>query len=187
MQSAMATRPRIASGALPGGYRHTGAPTLYRPEYAADIVAFFASKPVPVNAPEGGAKEAVQFIYATMPTFEEFAGSIGVSTVTLRDWETRHPAFALSCARARDTQRRWFTAGLASGAMNPTGGIFVAKNIIGWRDRTEVETVTRAEDSDATQAMKRALEHASPAQLAELSTLVAAMLANAPAMPSASE
>ena len=182
MQTAIATRPRLEHGAIPGGYRHTGSPTLYRPEYAADIVAFFASKPVPVTPPEGGAKEAVQFIYATMPTFEEFAGSIEVSTNILREWENRHAAFQVACARARDIQRRWFTAGLASGAMNPTGGIFVAKNIIGWRDRTEIETVTRAEDSESTSAMKAALEHASPEQLAALSTLVAAMLANAPAI-----
>lgn len=180
MQSAIA-RPTIASGAIPGGYRHIGAPTLYKPEYATDIVAFFASKPVPITPPDGGAKEAVQFIYATMPTFEEFAGSIEVSTNILREWENRHAAFQVACARARDIQRRWFTAGLASGAMNPTGGIFVAKNIIGWRDKTEVETVTRAEDSDATTAMKRALAHATPEQLQALSTLVQAMMANAPA------
>tara|TARA_R110000868_G_scaffold165150_3_gene398095 strand:+ start:836 stop:1390 length:555 start_codon:yes stop_codon:yes gene_type:complete len=181
MQSAITTRPRISDGAIPGGYRHTGSPTLYRPEYAADIVTFFASKPVPVTPPEGGAKEAVQFIYATMPTFEEFAGLIEVSTNILREWENRHTAFQVACARARDIQRRWFTAGLASGAMNPTGGIFVAKNIIGWRDRTEVETVTRVEDSESTQAMKLALHHATPDQLAALSTLVRAMMANAPA------
>ena len=66
--------------------------------------------------------------------------------------------------------------------MNPTGGIFVAKNVIGWRDRTEVETVSRAEDSESTSAMKAALEHASPEQLQALSALVRAMLSNAPAI-----
>jgi hypothetical protein len=71
--------------------------------------------------------------------------------------------------------------GLASGTYNPTGAIFVAKNLAGWRDRTEVETVTRVEDSESTQAMKLALQHATPEQLQALSTLVASMMANAPA------
>jgi hypothetical protein len=81
-------------------------------------------------------------------------------------------------------QEDWMANALASGIANPTGAIFVAKNMLGWRDKTEVETISRIEDSDATTAMKRALEHASPDQLQALSALVAAMLANAPASAS---
>ena len=157
-----------------------GAPTLYRPEYCDSIVDFFAFRPIP-TAQSSDAKEAIQQIYATMPTFQAFAQSIGVSTKVLYDWQNRHAAFSEACARARDIQEQWFIAGLNTGGMNPTGGIFVSKNILKWRDRTEVETVARVEDSESTTAMKLALEHASPEQLAALSTLVQQMLANAPA------
>ena len=150
------------------------------------VVEYFASRPIP-TAQSIDNREAVAQTYATMPTFQGFSGSIGVSTKVLYDWQGRHATFSEACARARDIQEQWFIAGLNTGGMNPTGGIFVSKNILKWRDKTEVETVTRAQDSEATLAMKAALEHASPEQLQALASLVAAMLANAPAIPSASE
>ena len=150
------------------------------------VVEYFASREIPtMQSPDN--REAVAQTYAMMPTFQGFAGSISVSTKVLYDWQGRHATFSEACARARDIQEQWFIAGLNTGGMNPTGGIFVSKNILKWRDKTEVETVTRAEDSEATLAMKAALEHASPEQLAALSTLVQQMLANAPSLPSASE
>ena len=166
--------------------KRIGAPTLYREEYCHLVVDYFAARPIPATQSIDN-REAVAQTYATMPTFQGFAGSIGVSTKVLYDWQGRHAAFGEACARARDIQEQWFIAGMNTGGINPTGGIFVSKNILKWRDRTEVETVSRAEDSESTSAMKRALEYATPAQLADLSALVAAMLANAPAIPSASE
>ena len=144
------------------------------------VVDYFAARQIPTTQSNDN-REAVQQTYATMPTFQGFAGSIGVSTKVLYDWQNRHAPFSEACARARDIQEQWFIAGLSTGGMNPTGGIFVSKNILKWRDKTEVETISRTEDSEATLAMKRALEHATPDQLAALSTLVQAMLANAPA------
>jgi hypothetical protein len=178
-------RPTIASGAIPGGYRHIGAPTLYKPEYAQAIIDYFEAAQLPGDlAPDdsgpGSGRRQTERIYTHMPTLQGFARSIGTSTKVLKDWEMRHVAFGLACARARDIMDQHLAQGLASGVYNPTGASFVAKNLAGWKDRTEVETVTRVEDSESTQAMKRALEHATPSQLAELSTLVASMLANAP-------
>lgn len=144
------------------------------------VVEFFASRPIPTTQSDDN-RESVQQTYATMPTFQAFAQSIGVSTKVLYDWQGRHATFSEACARARDIQEQWFIAGLNTGGMNPTGGIFVSKNILKWRDKTEVETISRAEDSEATTAMKQALQHATPEQLAALSSLVQAMLANAPA------
>ena len=186
MQAAIATRPRLVDGALPGGYRHIGAPTLYRPEYAQAIIDYFESAQLPGDlAPDdsgpGSGKRAVERIYTHMPTLQGFARSIGTHVQRVHEWAKRHPAFAESCARARSIMDEHMARGLASGVYNPTGAVFVAKNLNGWRDRTEVETVSRAEDSESTSAMKAALEHATPGQLQALSTLVAAMMANAPA------
>ena len=132
--------------------------------------------------PDSSQSEQARAVCSEVPTFAGFARSIGVSSATLIDWEKRHPAFAESRARCRDMVEVWFSVALTTGAAHATGAIFVAKNILGWRDRTEVETVSRVEDSESTSAMKAALEHASPAQLAALSALVAAMMANAPAI-----
>jgi len=176
-------RPTIASGAIPGGYRHIGSPTLYKPEYAQAIIDYFESAQLPGDlAPaKDNNQKAVERIYTHMPTLQGFARSIGTSTKVLKEWENRHAAFGMAVARARDIMDQHLAQGLASGAYNPTGASFVAKNLAGWKDKSEVETVTRIEDSEATIAMKRALEHATPEQLQALSTLVAAMLANAPA------
>lgn len=174
----------------PTPLKRTGAPTLYRDEYCAMMIAWFedlASKVQPVADPAPDAKRSVAQVCGQIPTFERFASNIGVSVKCLMEWRNRHEAFGTAYARAKSIQADVFTQGLATGAMNPTGGIFVAKNVLGWRDRTEIETVTRAEDSESTSAMKRALEHATPDQLQALSALVAAMMANAPAIPSASE
>ena len=154
------------------------------------MVAWFedlAFKIQPVADPTPDAKRSVAQVCGQIPTFERFASNIGVSVKCLMEWRDRHETFGASYARAKSIQSDVFTQGLATGVMNPTGAIFVAKNILGWRDRSEVETVTRVEDSESTSAMKAALQHASPEQLADLSALVAAMLANAPAISSGSE
>ena len=164
--------------------KRMGAPTLYREEYGDIMIAWFedlASKVQPVADPAPDAKRSVAQVCGQIPTFERFASNIGVTYKALQEWSVRHTSFGEAYARAKSIQADVFAQGLATGVMNPTGAIFVAKNVLGWRDRTEVETVTRAEDSDATLAMKRALEHATPKQLDELRSLVASMLANAPA------
>lgn len=145
------------------------------------VVDYFASRPIPITQSDDN-REAVAQTYASMPTFQGFAGSIGVSTKVLYDWQGRHASFGEACARARDIQEQWFIAGLNTGGINPTGGIFVSKNILKWKDKSEVETVSRVEDSESTTAMKLALAHATPEQLQALSALVAAMLSNAPAI-----
>jgi DNA-packaging protein gp3 len=184
--AALATRPRLADGALPGGYRHIGAPTIYKPEYAQAIIDYFEAAQLPGDlAPNdsgsGSGRRALERVYTHMPTLQGFARSIGTHTQRIYEWAARHPSFADACARARCIMDQHLAQGLASGVYNPTGAIFVAKNLAGWKDRTEVETVSRVEDSESTIAMKRALEHATPSQLADLSALVQQMLANTPA------
>jgi len=131
--------------------------------------------------PDSSGAEQARAVCSEVPTFAGFAAHIGVSPQTLDNWCKRHAEFLESRARCKAITEQWFSIALTTGAANPTGAIFVAKNVLGWRDRTEVETVSRAEDSDSTLAMKRALEHASAEQLAALASLVQQMLANAPA------
>ena len=157
---------------------------LYRDEYPAMLVDYFESRPLGlrmIDAP--GQADCARAVCSEIPTFQGFSKLIGVSPATMNAWDRNPgaPEWLESRARAKAIQEDWMANALASGIANPTGAIFVAKNMLGWRDKTEVETVTRTEDSEATTAMKRALEHATPEQLAALSTLVQAMLANAPA------
>ena len=154
---------------------------LYRDEYPAMLVEYFESRPLGLRMIDAGQADTARAVCSEVPTFQGFSRLIGVSPSVMCDWDRRHPAWFEARARAKAIQEDWFGNALVSGIGNPTGAIFVAKNMLGWKDKTEVETVTRAEDSEATTAMKRALEHATPEQLAALSTLVQQMLANAPA------
>ena len=177
MQSAIATRqdsppppPRRAHNAL------------YRDEYPSMLVAYFEARPLGLRMIDAGQADTARAVCSEVPTFQGFSRVIGCSPTTFAEWDKRHPAWLDARARCKAIQEDWFSNALVSGIGNPTGAIFVAKNMLNWRDRSEVETVTRAEDSEATSAMKRALEHASPEQLQALATLVQAMLANAPAI-----
>ena len=169
--------------------QRTGAPSSYRPEYAEMMVRWFAERGECTLRllPDSSGAEQARAVCSEVPTFAGFAAHIGVSPQTMDNWCKRHAEFVEARARCKAITEQWFSIALTTGAANPTGAIFVAKNILGWKDRSEVETVSRVEDSESTTAMKAALEHASPAQLADLSALVRAMLANAPAIPSASE
>ena len=151
------------------------------------LVSYFEARPLGLRMIDAGQADTARAVCSEVPTFQGFSRVIGVSPTVMCDWDKRHAAWSEARARCKAIQEDWFSNALVSGIGNPTGAIFVAKNMLGWRDRTEVETVTRAEDSESTSAMKAALEHATPEQLGALSTLVAAMLANAPAISSGSE
>ena len=183
------TAMALATSQPPPYTQRTGAPSSYRPEYAEMMVQWFADRGDCTLRllPDSSGAEQARAVCSEVPTFAGFAAHIGVSPQTMDNWCKRYAEFFEARARCKAITEHWFTVALTTGAANPTGAIFVAKNILGWKDRTEVETVARVEDSDATQAMKAALQHASPEQLQALSALVRAMLANAPAISSASE
>lgn len=88
---------------------------------------------------KGSAKAAAIAICAEVPTFQAFAATLNTTPQILLDWRERHPAFKQAYARAKAMQERHFIIGLTQGTMNATGAIFVAKNILGWRDKQDIE------------------------------------------------
>ena len=122
-----------------------------------------------------------------LPSLSAWGNEHDISPQLISDWQNRHAAFREACTRAKAIGAELLSDRALNGQYNAQYAAFYAKNAFGWRDRTEVETVSRAEDSESTTAMKAALEHATPEQLQALSALVAAMMANAPGIPSASE
>lgn len=174
MQSAIATRqdpppPR------------TGRPTLYRDEYCDSVVEYFQRPRPPRTSTDD------RILPGELPSLSAWGNERNISPQLISDWQNRHAAFREACTRAKAIGAELLSDRALNGQYNAQYAAFYAKNAFGWKDRSEVETVTRVEDSDATQAMKAALEHATPGQLQALSALVQAMLANAPGIPSASE
>lgn len=117
-----------------------------------------------------------------LPSLSAWGNEHDISPQLISDWQNRHPAFREACTRAKAIGAELLSDRALTGQYNAQYAVFYAKNAFGWKDRTEVETVSRAEDSESTSAMKAALEHASPEQLQALAALVAAMLSNAPAI-----
>jgi hypothetical protein len=132
-----------------------GRPEKYKPEYCDQLVEFFldaAKAPAQmattfeIDAPDnqaagkiqkGQAKLEVQTIVAVLPTFARFALDLGVDIGTIQNWRAKYPAFDEACLMAKDIQRDFLIQGLISGRIPATGGIFVAKNIAGLKDRPE--------------------------------------------------
>lgn len=163
----------------PPVYRHIGAPSLYREEYCDQLVEYFAARPLGIrriSQVDKSGKEVAREICTEVPTFQGFAASIGVGPHTLIQWEKRHPAFATARARAKGMQEAFFAEGMANGLLNPTGAIFVAKNILGWRDKIDIET-TAGQDSIEVGQLKAALQAATPVQLQQFTDLIHAMQA----------
>lgn len=112
-----------------GEKRHPGGrPTLYRPEYCDELVEF-ARKGFSLGA---------------------FAGQIGVSHQTVKDWKERHPEFLAACERASPArQLHWEekairvgergggpgTAQIIQFALNNIGGLDKGE----WRNKQELE------------------------------------------------
>ena len=152
-----------------------GRPTLYRDEYCDSVVEFFQRPRAPRTSTDD------RILPGELPSLSAWGNEHDISPKLISEWQNRHAAFREACTRAKCIGAELLSDRALNGQYNAQYAAFYAKNAFGWKDKTEVETVTRAEDSDATTAMKRALEHATPDQLQALSTLVAAMMANAPA------
>lgn len=113
--------------------KKVGAPTLYKPEYCEQLIAFMA---------EG-------------KSFRSFAGEIaGVNSETMHQWAQRHPEFAQAKTKAQDLYFRYWEDMGRRGSLgqiknfNAAAWIFNMKNRFLWRneivvkDERKVESVT---------------------------------------------
>lgn len=162
-----------------------GAPTTYREEYCEALVEYFEARKLAMVTvtPDGSAAAQARAVCSSVPTLQGFAGSIGVTVTTLCNWANQHKPFFEARARAKAMQEQWFADALSTGIANPTGAIFVAKNMLGWRDKIDIEqTVNAGEDSINGGKLREALNMATPEQLAQFGALIEAMQANRPAI-----
>lgn len=84
---------------------------------------------------------------------EQLAAHLGIHDETLREWESIHPEFSAAVKKVRQSCKRRIAALLdahAYGSIEKGNGsvaIFIAKNVLGWRDRSEVESkVTQTQE-----------------------------------------
>lgn len=124
-----------------------GRPSDFKPEYVQEFLDYFNVKPHEEKEVEelvhGNLIRRKKEVTNDMPSLAGFAVKIGVHRDTLHQWanqkddndELIYPEFSDAYKRAKDFQENYLvTNGLAS-RINPQFAMFVAKNVIGWRDK----------------------------------------------------
>lgn len=102
-------------------------PTLYNPKYCRMILAHFSVKPY--------RRVKSRDVANDFPTLAGFAAKIGVHRETLLNWTEEHPEFFDAYKRAKDFQENFLVVNGLKDLINPSFGIFTAKNVLGWRDK----------------------------------------------------
>jgi hypothetical protein len=129
--------------------RGKGRPTLFKEEYAQQLLDFFNIEPfreVEYTDSQGNLKGR-ESVPNKFPTLARFAVNIGVTRDTLYEWSTakkedgelKHPDFSYAYKKAKEYQEALLVEGTLGGAYQQAFAIFTAKNVLGWRDKTEQE------------------------------------------------
>lgn len=148
------------------GKRPVGRPSDYRPEFVAELIAYFdieVTKLVDVDVvdKDGKTRTEQKVVNNTFPTLTRFASKIGVTRQTLHDWATAtdkdgallRPEFSYAYARARDAQESLMVEGGMSGVYEPRFVTLAIKNLAGWQDKVETvgevtHTMAKVEELD---------------------------------------
>ena len=130
-----------------------GRPTKYDPKYVQEIIDFFNVEAVresikTITTKNGTTIEEEHFIPNPMPFFVDFADKIGVSVDTLWEWangkdeegDLKHPEFTEAYARVKKYQERHLVNNALLNNYNAGFASLVAKNWLGWKDKSEVES-----------------------------------------------
>jgi len=125
-----------------------GRPSVYKPEYAQELIDYF-NKPAytekTIVFPNG--VEKTERLSNLFPTLTRFAANKGVTRETLHHWANEkddndrliRPDFSDAYKIARQLQESVLVEGATAGVYNANFSIFTAKNVLGWRDKTEQE------------------------------------------------
>ncbi len=109
----------------------------------------------------GMVKAETHKVFASVfPTLERFAHSIGVHKDTVVEWATAedaegnllHPEFSVAYKRAKQIQESNLIENGLTGQYSSNFAIFVAKNVFGWKDKSETE-VTGKDGAPLQQAV----------------------------------
>lgn len=119
-----------------------GRPPKYKKEYDQQILDYFTKAELTETETEtvasaGKAIEIEKTVCGVMPTFSGFAISIDTHRETLINWCRDNASFLDAYKRCKEIQEAWLVTNGLKGKVNTAFGIFTAKNVLGWRDKTE--------------------------------------------------
>lgn len=128
--------------------RKAGQPTKYKDEYCEMLIEHFDVEPFverekTIVTKSGDVIKVPTDVANNFPTLAGFAIKLGVAKDTLHEWSRVHPKFSDAYKRAKDFQEHFLATNGLKGLVNTAFGIFTAKNVIGWRDKTETEMTVK--------------------------------------------
>ena len=89
----------------------------------------------------------------TLPFFSEFEKNNNLSIGVCSKWaqnKEKYPKFFQAYKQAKHLQEKHLVVNALDGTYNSTFAIFTAKNILGWRDKKEIETDIRTKGINFT-------------------------------------
>lgn len=137
---------------------HPGRPSKYNSKYCKDIIDFFDIEPhfetpVTITYKDGTTKEEVKLMPSDLPTLAGFAVKLGVSRDTLNEWSNKHKEFSDAIKRAKECQEHILATNGLQGLYAQPFAIFTAKNVLGWRDKSDTDITTKGEKIEQTQVI----------------------------------
>lgn len=135
-----------------------GRPTKYDPKFVRELEEFFSrpayeEKTITIRRKDGSTEERQELVACEFPTLAEFAVNIGVHRDTLHQWAKDHPEFSDAYQRAKAHQERILVSNGLTGRYEQPFAIFTAKNVLNWRDKSEVTSAISFEQ-DSTNDLK---------------------------------
>lgn len=131
--------------------KKTGRPTLYKDEYPELLIKHFDIPPYFKTTKQVFTKSGVCEVEVLepndFPTLAGFAIKIGVCRDSLHEWANKkdkdgnlkHPLFSDAYKKVSLYQENYLVTNGLRGIVNTAFAIFTAKNVLGWRDKKEIE------------------------------------------------
>jgi len=121
-----------------------GRPTKYKPEYCQGIIEYFDIEPYreveeTITFKNGDTKTYYKNVANDLRFFSAYARSIGVAHETLREWRKVYPEFSVAYKAAKGLQKEHLIANGLQNTFAQPFAVFTAKNILGWRDKSDVD------------------------------------------------
>lgn len=124
---------------------HVGRPTVYDPKFCDEVIKYFDIEPhfetpVITTYKDGSTKEEIKLIPSDLPTLAGFAVRIGVHRDTVDEWRRVHKEFSDAIKYAKECQENILITNGLQGIYAQPFAIMASKNILKWRDRSDVTT-----------------------------------------------
>ncbi len=121
-----------------------GRPTKYDPSFCESLIDFFNIPPytikdMTIQKPDGTQIDKTEFEANDIPFFSKWCRKIGVNQETMVEWTKRYPDFSVAYNQAKELQCEILVTNGLRGTYATPFAIFTAKNILGWRDKSDVE------------------------------------------------